>query len=358
MRILLFGEFSGLYKNLQQGLSKIGHEVVTVSFGDGYRKINSDIVFSSKIPGIIGKFHSKLKFLRFLRTAKNYDVVQIINPFAFYFKFTPFLFSVIIFKYIKKNNKKLFISGAGDDAYFWTFGRARLRYAPFEDFLKYDIKKKNYFMEEEKSLSFNSRVLEISNGIIPIMYEYRISYAHELKCLKSIAIPLDLTDIKFEENIVGDKLVVFHGLSRYGFKGTRHVEEAFAYLREKYPDKLELIISGGMPLEKYLRVMRRTNVIIDQIYSHSIGVNGVLALAMGKVVIGGAEPEALMEFGLNQSPVINVKPNTESLIQCIEDIISRQSEISDMGRKGREYVEAQHDAIIVAKQYVSTWLEN
>lgn len=47
MRILLFGEFSGLHVNLKRGLEDLGHEVTVVSFGDDFKKIKGDITIKN-----------------------------------------------------------------------------------------------------------------------------------------------------------------------------------------------------------------------------------------------------------------------------------------------------------------------
>ena len=159
----------------------------------------------------------------------------------------------------------------------------------FDDHLKYDhngILK--FYMETDHAYKINKFVANNCDGIIPIMYEYETSYSGHKNLFKTIPIPMNIGKIEFIENIIEDKLIIFHGLNRYGFKGTRHVEEAFKILEKKYPNKLELIIDGHMPLDKYLELMKKTNVIIDQTNSYSLGVNGIYALAMGKVVLGGS----------------------------------------------------------------------
>ena len=46
MKILLVGEYSGLHLNLKAGLEKLGHQVTTVGFRDGYKQIPIDIDLS------------------------------------------------------------------------------------------------------------------------------------------------------------------------------------------------------------------------------------------------------------------------------------------------------------------------
>lgn len=352
MKILLLGEFSSLYKNLKEGLEELDHEVVTISSGDGYRKIRSDISLSSKLPGLLGKLHTKLKPLMIINELKGFDVVQVINPFIFYHRFFPNKF---FYKFLRKHNNKLFFSAAGDDAYFWKFGRVELKYGPFEDFLKYDLKSNSYFLMSKKAFNLNNYLISKSNGIIPIMYEYEISYKDNPKTLSTIPIPINTSKVNYTENIVKDKLVIFHGLTRYGFKGTRHIEAAYDILRKKYPDELELIIDGGMSLDEYLKTINRANIIIDQSNSYSLGVNGVYSLAMGKVVIGGAEPESLISHNIISSPVINIKPNAKSIVQAVEYLLQNRSKIPSMGLESRKYAEDVHDYVKIAKKYIEVW---
>lgn len=352
MKVLLLGEFSGLYKNLKEGLEELGHEAVTASAGDGFKKIPADIDFSSSAPGVLGKIHRKINPLFCVNDLKGYDVVQLVNPFIFYHRFFP---NKYFYDRIIGQNDKFFISAAGDDAYFWRYGRKALRYGPFDDFLKYDFKKKTHPLELEEYFEFNKCLVDKSCGVIPIMYEYEVSYQGCDKRLKTIPIAVNLNGVSYSDNVLSGRLVVFHGLSRYGFKGTRFVEEAFDILSRRYPNDLELIIRGHMPLGEYLELMSKANVVIDQVNSYSCGVNGIYAMAMGKVVIGGAEPESLKSHSVASSPVFNVWPSVESIVSAVEDVLERRNQIRQMGEEARNYVEVNHSHTKIAQQYIDLW---
>lgn len=356
MKILLLGEFSALHKNLKEALVELGHDVDIASSGDGFKAIEADIDLSTK-GNIFNKIVKKFTQREYIvNLVKHYDIVQIINPFIFYIRGFP---NKYFFYRLIKNSKKIYMLGAGDDSYFWKYGRKKLSYGPFDDFLKYDCNgKKKYFMENNIAFKINKYIANKSNGIIPIMYEYEISYSGHSNLLKTIPIPMNIEKIKYKENIVGDKLVIFHGLNRYGFKGTRHVEKAFDILKEKYPNELELIIDGKMPLEKYLDVMSKTNVVIDQTNSYSLGVNGIYAMAMGKIVLGGAEPESLKSLGVEYSPVINIKPNAQSIVDAVENLMKNKDKIREIGFESRKFVEKVHSYKIIAKKYLETWSGN
>ena len=354
MKILLLGEYSALHKNLKEGLQELGHDALVAASGDGFKKVPVDISFDSTLPSLLGRIARSLNHFTYLPKLKGFDVVQVINPFILHNRLPLEYF----FKRIKSQNKKFFLLGAGDDAFFWRYGRPLLKYGPFDDFLKFDLKSSSSFFETDRAYDLNRKVLDMSNGLIPVMYEYEISYSNESKRLPTIPIPINTQKIEYRDNIISNKIIIFHGLNRYGFKGTRHVEDAFKTLHKKYPNDLELIIDGKMPLSEYLELMKRTNVIIDQMYSHSLGVNGVYAMAMGKVVMGGAEPESLNSLGVDQSPVINLLPNVKSIVDAVERLMETKGRIKDIGFESRQFAENIHGHVNIAQKYINTWNEN
>lgn len=352
MKVLLLGEYSSLYKNLKEGLVELGYDASVASYGDGWKNIPRDIKLGSGTPGLRHALGRRLAPFLKIDQLSGYDVVQLINPFYFYNRALP---NRWLLDRIAQRNGRMFLSAAGDDAFFWRKARRIMRYGPFDDFLKYDIKRDDFFMNSDRALRFNEWVAGRVSGIIPIMYEYEAAYRDHSGLCETVPIPINTSQIEYRENIPGNKLVVFHGLNRYGFKGTRHVEAAFDILRKRYPNDLELVIEGGMPLPDYLALMAKVNVVIDQTNSYSLGVNGIYALAMGKVVLGGAEPESLTALGVKESPVLNITPSADSIVSQVERLLERRANISDLGLRSRQFAERVHDYRRVAQRYVDIW---
>ena len=353
MKILLLGEYSGLHNNLKGGLQELGHDVTLAASGDGFKKFPADIIFDSDKKGFAGKVERHLKYLSNLKKMTGYDMVQLVNPIVF----NPKLgINNLLLEFIIKNNDRVSLLGAGCDAFFWQKARYKLKYGPFDDNLKYDYKSdKNPYYDSIAALKWNIRLAKRVDHIIPIMYEYQIGYEGYENLRACIPIPMNIKKIKYQDNVVKNKLVVFHGLNRYGFKGTRIVEDAFSILQKKHSNDLELLIKGNMPIDNYLDVMNRTNVVIDQVYSHSCGMNAIYALAMGKVVLGGAEPESLDALRLKDSPVINIEPTVQSIVSRISELLTRRKDFYSLGVNSRRFVEENHSYIDVAEQYISTW---
>jgi glycosyltransferase involved in cell wall biosynthesis len=352
MKILLLGEFSGLHKNLKEGLISYGHKVTVASTGDDWKKIESDIFLKIESDNRIKKIFNRFYLFFQLKDLLGYDIVHIINPFVFSFKYFPTsLYLYFIFKF----NKKIYLSAAGDDSFYWKYGREILKYGPFNSSLRYDIKQKKFWMESVKSFKFNQKLADRVDGIIPIMYEYEVAYKNHPKYLSTIPLSISTNSIEYSPNIIKDKIVIFHGLNRYGFKGTKIVEEAFDVLSKKYPNDLELIIDGNMPLDEYLKLIKRVNIIIDQVFSHSCGMNALYSLAMGKVVLGGAEPESLASLKIDKSPVVNIKPTAKDIVKRVEYFLNNKEKIEEIGLESRRFVEKYHESKIVAQKYLNTW---
>jgi len=352
MKILLFGEFSGLHNNLKDGLRELGHDVTLASGSDGFKQLPNDVNLDSSLSGIIGKLDARAKPFLNLPKLSGFDVVQIINPFWPNAKMFPKEF---FYKMLKKLNGKFFILGAGSDAFYWKYSRERLEFGPFEDNLKYDLKTNKYYMEEDSAFQYNKRIVEASDGLIPILYEYEIGYRDCHKRLNTIPLPMNTKAIEFSDNVPSSRIAIFHALTRYGFKGTRHVEEAFEVLNKKYPNDLDCYIDGHRPINEYLGLMRKANVILDQVNSPSIAMNGLYALAMGKVVMGGAEEKGLKSLGIDKSPVIGLKPDKDVIIDRIKRLLDDRESIQSLGIAGREFVKEHHCHIKIAKRYIETW---
>jgi len=354
MKILLIGEFSALNYNLKSGLEALGHDVTIAAGADGFKKIYSNIRLDSKMTGIIGRLHSQMLPYIHLSKLKNFDIVQYITPMIFW---SNFFNHMPLYNYIKNNNSNIFSMIAGDDPRYWREGRASLSYGPFDDFLKYDLKSNNFFMESTKAYDFNDRVIETCNKIIPMSYEYSLSYQGHPKVTDIHNFPINTNNISYKENLIKSKIKLFHGLNRYGFKGTRHVEKAFSYLSKKYPKDLECIIDGKMPLNQYLKVLATSNVVIDQMYSHDLGMNSLYALSMGKVLMTAGHSAAHKSHNINSSPVIYLEPNADSIIFNVEKLLDNRALIPVIGEKSRLFVDHHYNYITVAESFVKTWLK-
>lgn len=349
-KILLLGEYSGLHKNLKEGLLELGHEVIIASDGDHQIRINSDVDLSLQSKNRITKlFELKKKLTCF----KGFDVVQFINPYISH-KVGAFFYDSMF-----KNNKKVFCLCAGDDVEVIKFLLSEMnhKYTPYDELLMNNrVRKLDYTSMLDVYL--HNKFMNKVSGIIPVMWEYAESYRKSKflnKLNTTITFPINTNKIKYKNNKLRNKLVFYHASRRKKYKGSDVISEAMESFQCKYPNEVEMINAEFLPLNEYLDVISRTNVVVDQCRSHSYGMNAVYSLAMGKIVMSGSEPEALSELGITECPIFNITPNVNQIINQFEKILENRHRIEEMGMDSRTYVEKTHNYIDIAQKYSESW---
>lgn len=358
MKILLFGEFSGLYNSLKEGLVAEGHHVFLASNGDGTKNYPSDFRWDIKMRAPL-KVRLCLEVLNiFLHKNKlrGYDAVLLMSPLLF----GPYLFlNRLVYNFLIKNNKKVFLSGTGLTPYSLTFWyNTDKKYHHYAKGLLDNPSYRKYYFNNKILMEWEMSLHDRVNGYIPIWYEYAEPFRNHPKTLKTIRIPINAAKFEYTPNIVKDKIVFFHGRpSRPGAKGTAYIEEAFKRMKNRYGDIAEFHVAGGLPFKEYMSLVACTNVILDDTNSYSIAMNGLFSLAQGKIVLGGAEREGNEELGLMDNPVINIVPDVNQICEAIEFLIKNKDTFVELGKKGREFVERNHDFKEIARLYVNT-IEN
>lgn len=354
MRILLFGEYSGLFNHLKAGLQLLGHEVVTASDGNGYKNFERDVDWRANQK--LGRFMHAVELCKVYEQRaklKGYDVVLLISPSVFSrYRFV----NKPVVDFLLKNNDKVFLSGAGMTpvvARYWYNSTDK-----YHNYLMGNIKDNPSlsYRLDEKASEWEYELLDRIDGYIPIWYEYAQPFRGHPRMTRTLRIPIDLSKLEYVPNVVKGKIVFFHGIpSRHNAKGTQYIRDAFSRMEKKYGDVAEFVCAGGLPFNEYMKIVERTNVILDDANSCSIAMNGLFSLAKGKIVMGGAEPVANKELGLEWNPVYNLCPDVDQICSCIEDVIEKRDQIEEMGKKCREFVEHYHNCKDIAAQYIEVF---
>lgn len=349
--ILLLGEFSGLHRNLKEGLEVLGKNVLTVSDGDGKKQIFSDR--NLDVGKGIGTEAKMSNLAAALSEYKGFDVVQFINPYI------SFPLGVFAYETIFKNNKDIFCLAAGDDYEYIHFikNQSFHNYSPFDEDLR-NLVKLPY--NDRKDSVLHRIFMNKVKKVIPIMYDYAEAYRNSPYSYNNLAstipLPMNIDKVVYSENKISNgKLVLYHGILRSSFKGTPYVIAALEKLKENYPSDVEIYINDRLPLDKYMEVIQKTNVVIDQCRSQSYGMNALYSMAMGKVVMSGAECEALTELGIKKTPIINIIPDSDFIYSQLVALLDRRDEITRLGQRSREYVEHYHHYVNIAQTYLDTW---
>ena len=346
MKILLIGEFSGFFKNLKVGFLSLGHDATLMAGDDGWKRISgADISITSELPGIFGKISKRIKYLLNVIFLPKHDVVMIVNP-----NIGLSFISSVFFIVLKSKGSKIFLSACGTDVEYLKYGLSgKFRYWPYDDCDEYP----------NRSQRIHDKIMKIVDYVIPALFEYAApwrSSTHKEKVLRTIPLCIDTKNIPVCYPLVNNKKVVFfHGLNRECFKGTKYICKALSIMQEKYPNDIEVVIDGKMPLLDYLNIIKQVDVVIDQckVYSYA-SMNSLYALSMGKVVMSGCTTDCLNEYGLKHVPagIFHIEPCVKQISQQIEHLISNKGILNSIGRENRKFAESHHDAGEIAKKYV------
>lgn len=355
MKVLLLGEFSGFFINLKNGLISNGINCLLAANGDGWKKINgADFPLYNNPKNKIKKFFSFLVFPFFKRKQLyGYDVVMLVDPSIFH----P-LINKMMFKLIKKHNKKIFVSVAGSCfVQYECYKKGELGYYIFDNNEELcSIYSGTSFLSRLKKKQ-EKYIFDHCDGIIPIMYEYAVPLRARGNCLETIPIGFDCSNISYVPNIAKNRIVIMHGIIREKSKGTQEIKDALKIIKEKYGDYVEVILEGKMPLDDYLERLKQVNILVDQCKEHCYGMNALYAMAEGRIVLGGASDNSLNEFGLsrNECPVFHITPNVSQIVEQLEYVISLKDHFEELGKKSREFVEHFHDYKRIALEYINLW---
>lgn len=352
MKILLLGEFSGFYKNLKTGLEHKGHQVTHAFQEMDWKKISfSDIKIPLRKLSLSSIFEHLYFYFFGIKRLFGYDVVLIINPIIFGITFLNYNGHLI--ERIKRHSKKLYLTVCGHDYYVYQAHKS-LRYNSYEDRIEIDNKGFNPYISKQYKNN-NDFIVHLVNGIIPVMYTYKLAYSWSIKTHESIPLPITTTDYLYTKNIVNKKVVIFHGINKFGYKGSKYIIEAMRKIKNDFPELVEIVIVEKLPFNLYLKELEKVNIVIDQALSYEYGMNAIIAMALGKVVLSGNEPESMKEFNRFDIPVINILPDVNDIYNKLSEIIISPEMITSIGQKSRMFVEQFHDSNLISQLYLNLW---
>ena len=380
MRILLVGEYSRLHNSLKEGLLQLGHDVVLLGTGDGFKNYPSDIlvkltVFSKPFFKAIAKIFDKLfgiqlieleyyyKLKKIIPTLRDFDVVQLINEQSL--KTSPKHEIELISKLINQN-KNLFLLSCGTD--YISVKHAldkKFRYSILTPYHENESLRKDYrFILKYVSKPYKKLhdfLFDNIKGVIASDLDYHIPMLGNPKYLGLIPNPINTDKIKYIPLKISEKVIIFHGINRMNYtkKGNRFFEEALGIIKDKYSDKVEIIIAENMPYDQYIKALNNCHILLDQVYAYDQGYNALEAMAKGKVVFTGAEQEWLDQYSLKESSVaINALPNVNYLAEKLSWLIDNPNSILEISENARTFIENEHQYVDIAEKYLEQWNYN
>ena len=369
MRILLLGEYSNLHNTLATALRALGHEVRLVSDGDDWKGYKQDVCLRRKSTKPIDTLHYLLRLHREMRNWHGYDVVQLINPVHFIDLKAER--GILIYDYLRKHNKKIFLGAFGDDTFYIrnSYIDRPLRYCDFytpthEVTHSWNQSNIDNWLHNAGMVHSCQHIAQTCDGIIAALYEYYVAYTSSEWRDKTTFIPLPIAFPpviqKSDVDVIPQKLRFFIGIQRLRtqLKGTDILLQVAKELESRYPDRMEVIVAENLPFDEYLQLMASCDVLLDQIYSYTPAMNALQAMAMGLVVVSGGEEEQYELLGEHDlRPIVNVLPDVDDIRTKLESLILHPERIPLLRTQGIEYIRRHHSAGSIAQKYLSVYLQ-
>lgn len=360
MKILFFGDYSNLHACLARELRDRGHEVCVISDGGLYMETDRDIALQ-RAPGAVGSFKYLLKVSELVPRLKNYDVVQLINPH--FLSLRPGKIKYF-FDILRRNNRSVFLTLAGDDYYFVKacMNSGMFRFSEFRvgeektEFEETSHRGEEWLRPVVELL--DSHIYSNIDGAMSVLPEYDMAARPILGDKVAFTnIPIDLSNLQWRLPDVDGKIKIFIGMRR-GMelqKGTARLLDISLRLQRELPEKCEVEVARNLPLNEYLSRMGGSNIVLDQLYSYSPGTNGFQAMALGPVAGTGAQPEFYEYIGeTGSNPIFTLSP-FEDIYVGLRELILNPDRMQMMSRKARGIVEKNNDVSVVADRFERHW---
>jgi len=376
MRILLVGEYSRLHNSLKEGLISLGHEVLLVGNGDGFKNYPVDIninhsfhnkffkkfkVAFYKLTSIdLGALEIYLKALFHLKKFKGFDVVQLINesPLGIKARYEQKFINRLI-----KYNKKLVLLSCGIDYQCVTYMmEEKFRYSIMTPYLNDKSLYERYLFQlqylNEEFTALHHFIYKHCYGVIASDMDYHLPLLGHKKYLGMVPNPINTDKVEYIPIKIDEKIKIFHGVNTSAVfkKGNHFFVDALKIIEDKYPDRVDIKTTYSVPYKEYIKLYDDCHILLDQVFAFDQGFNALEAMAKGKVVFTGAEQEWLDYYNLEEDTVaINALPDAKKIVEKLEWLILNQDKIHIISKNARAFVEKEHHYLKATKRYLEKW---
>lgn len=376
MRILLVGEYSRLHNTLKEGLIALGHQVILVGNGDGFKNYPVDYSIEAKwansklfnVPRQLlfrlskfdfAKIEIAFRFYLLSNKLKGFDVVQLINESPIQ---TIKWVELMLLKKLVKSNKKLFVLSTGADylnvKYMFENKHENSILQPYfnnpslEKEYRYILE---YRTKEHKKI--HDYLYANCNGIIATDVDYLIPLQENPKFLGLIANPINYSKLECKELKIDGTIIIFLGVNQWSYyqKGIDYFEKAVTIIKDKFGNKVEVLLTHNIPYQAYILLYNKSHILLDQMNGHDQGYNALEAMAKGKVVFTNASEVFEKQYSLTEKVAINALPDVDYLVNKLSFLIENPNEIKAIGKRARAFIEKEHDYLKIAGMYIAVW---
>ena len=340
MRVLIVGEMSGAGTALARGFADNGCIVNHIGFANVFRNIYPEINLSEHhgVQGVIDRW-LKINGTFF---KEKIDLVVFIR----YWRFARFDYlNEYMFTRLRERSRAMFFwSLSCDKVVRDTFKIASPLCKPCLTSDSRSSCKYEEFASVKKESMFKSYIDIIVTGSI----EYKEAY--DAAGVKNVFIPMgihieksDELKVKFSKGL----MTLYHSLSNVGYKGSDLFLKASSneFIEKNY----QLRIEEKVPLEEHLYHIDNSDVVFDQLYNRSLGMNGLQVLKRGRVLLCGRLNDYYGDFIL---PGI-ISPNVEGIVASLSEVHLNRKYYTEAVFHNFEVLKDRYSSAKLARDFLS-----
>lgn len=365
MKILLLGDASNCHFALSQGLARLGHNVTVASHGSRWMRTGRDIDISRR-PSKLGGLWLWIKLNTLLaRDLRGYDVVQLCGPM--FVQQQPQRVSSLFDK-LKRQNGSVFLTALGTDAPYVDMcldPRSPLRYNEWRAYGEpTPFAKANPDIlsawRGEPLIGHCRHVYERVDGAVAVLYEYYLSLLRALPPEKAAyaGIPISVPACGIVDASQAPlRVMLACHRGREAEKGADVMLPLLRAFAGDNPGRVRFDFVQDRPFDEFRQLLQQADVVVDQLYSYTPATTALMAMADGKVVVSGGEPEYYDFIGEKRlRPIINIDPaRPEQAIAELQRLADDRAALVQMGRDSREFALKHNSAETVARRFVGFW---
>ena len=350
MKILIVGELASVGFYLAQGFLELGVEVTHIAHAHSIRKDEAQLQFNLTS-------QSNYKVVRVLHRYFNPLFLDELNGFNFviYIDLLPFnsteAINLRVLRKLKRNNGPIFFWSLGCDSKVREWQRKN-NFTKCNLCLLYD--QKSTVCKCDSKAKYEESFMKEITKIIPGAKEYYNAHRTSEKMTDAIQMPM-----KSVENIsvgIGNEIQFLHGLNRYGFKGTPIIEYVFDRLSKEKANASFVITKMKLNLNDWKSLLSESDVIVDQLFNMSLGMNSLYSLAHGKLLVAGAVDNKIFE--IPDPPMVSSEGSIEGLTRSLVHVIDNYDQLKYLKEEAILYIERHHSPLAVAKKFIKVMSNN
>ena len=293
---------------------------------------------------------------------KDFDVVQLINENSF---FCNYYFEKKILKFIFKHNPSVFLLSSGDDYAYVNYNFTHPDNPSIvQPYLAGKIADKDFSnvlkFRTESFETLHHYIYRNIKGVIATDVDYHIPLQNHPKYLGLIPSPMNIEQYPQVEMKIAEPIIIFHGINRESYfkKGNDFFEKALEIIKQKYGDRVEILTVENVPYSQFITLYDKAHIVLDQLYGHDQGSNGLESMTKGKVVFTNASEKFEKHYKLTEKVAINGLPDVDYLVNELSFLIDNPEEIQNISQRARTFIEKEHDYVKVAGKYLEIWNKN